>query len=192
MRDVPLHPEEEKSDLQQQSEPNTIPVTVDSRAHVLVVEDQPQMARMIAATLTTRYRVTIASDGQEGLEQALALRPDIILCDVLMPRMNGEQLVTVLRAQPDFDDVPIVVLSGHTDEQLRIQLLRAGAQDFLVKPFHYEELQVRVANLLMMRQVPPGATARGDTAEPEPGRPGQRGCCTQTRKRAGSAGAAGK
>lgn len=153
MRDVPLHPEEEKSDLQQQSEPNTIPVTAGSRAHVLVVEDQPQMARMIAATLTTLYRVTTASDGQEGLEQALALRPDIILCDVLMPRMNGEQLVTVLRAQPDFDDVPIVALSGRTDEQFRIQLLRAGAQDFLVKPFHYEELQVRVANLLMMRQV---------------------------------------
>jgi PAS domain S-box-containing protein len=153
MREVPLHPGEENPDQQQQSEPNAIPFTADSRVHVLVVEDQPQMARMIAATLTKLYNVTIASDGQEGLEQALALRPDIILCDVLMPRMNGEQLVALLRAQPDFDDVPIVVLSGRTDEQLRIQLLRAGAQDFLVKPFHYEELRIRVANQLMMRHV---------------------------------------
>jgi PAS domain S-box-containing protein len=59
----------------------------------------------------------------------------------------------VLRAQPDFDDVPIVVLSGRTDEQLRIQLLRAGAQDYLIKPFNREELRLRVANLLVMRQV---------------------------------------
>src|ERR1700694_5239981 len=153
MREVSLHPAEEKPDPQQQSEPNAIPVTAASREHVLVVEDQPQMARMSAAALTKLYRVTIASDGQEGLEQALALRPDIILCDMSMPRMNGEQLVALLRAQPDFDGMPIVVLSGSTEEQLRIQLLRAGAQDFLLKPFHYEELRIRVANQLMMRHV---------------------------------------
>src|SRR5437588_12615277 len=69
-----------------------------------------------------------------------------------MPRMGGAQLVTELRTRPDFDDMPVIVLSGHTDEQLRIQLLRAGAQDYLVKPFNREELRERVANLLMVRQ----------------------------------------
>jgi signal transduction histidine kinase len=116
------------------------------------VDDSPQTVRMIAAALAQIYRVSTASDGQEGLEQALALHPDLVLCDISMPRMSGEQLVSALRGRPDFDDVPIVVLSGRTDEQLRIQLLRAGAQDYLLKPCHYEELRVRVANLLMMRR----------------------------------------
>ena len=147
------HLENENPVSQQREEQHSSPVTAESRAQVLVVEDNPQMARMIAATLAPLYRVSTACDGQDGLEQALALHPDLILCDVSMPRMSGEQLVTVLRAQPDFDDVPIVVLSGRTDEQLRIQLLRVGAQDYLIKPFNREELRLRVANLLVMRQV---------------------------------------
>ena len=151
MLSSPHYPQDEKPGSQQ-AEQSSLPAAAENRAQVLVVEDDPQMARMIAATLATIYRVSTACDGQEGIEQALALRPDLILCDVLMPRMSGEQLVTGLRARPDFDDVPIVVLSGHTDEQLRIQLLRSGAQDYLVKPFNREELRTRVANLLMMRQ----------------------------------------
>ena len=120
--------------------------------HILIVEDNESMAHMIAATLEKTCRVAIAYDGQEGLEQALALRPDLLLCDVSMPRMNGEQLVQALRARPDFADMPIVILSGHTDERLRVQLLRAGAQDYLVKPFNVEELRVRTANLLTVKQ----------------------------------------
>jgi PAS domain S-box-containing protein len=147
------HSEIENPDYQQLEEQRSLPVSAESRAQVLVVEDNPQMARMIAATLAPLYRVVTACDGQDGLEQTLALHPDLILCDVSMPRMSGQQLVTVLREQPDFDDVPIVVLSGRTDEQLRIQLLRAGAQDYLIKPFNREELRLRVANLLVMRQV---------------------------------------
>src|SRR5690349_9298349 len=105
----------ELPDPQQQAKQPSLPSAADSRAQVLVVEDDPQMALMIAAALETIYRVTTASDGQEGLEQALALLPDAILCDVSMPRMSGEQLVAALRARPAYDDVPIVVLSGRSD-----------------------------------------------------------------------------
>ena len=150
MLPLPDRPEKENPDPQQQGEQPSLPAASESRAHVLVVEDDPSMARMIAAALAKLYCVTTASDGQEGLEQALALHPDLILCDVLMPRMSGEQLVKALRKRPDFDDVPIVVISGR---QLHIQLLRAGAQDYLEKPFNRGELRVRVANLLMMQQV---------------------------------------
>ncbi len=138
---------------QRQTGEHQVPAATDRPVQVLVVEDDPQMARMIAATLKPIYQVTVASDGREGLEQALALHPDLVLCDITMPRMSGQQLVSTLRGYPDFDDVPIVVLSGRTDEQLRIELLRTGAQDYLQKPCHYEELRTRVANLLMMRQV---------------------------------------
>jgi len=110
------------------------------------------MARMIAATLAKTYHTSIACDGQEGLAQALALRPDLLLCDVSMPRMIGGQLVQTLRTYADFDDMPIMVLAGRDDEQLRVELLHAGAQDYLLKPFNREELRVRVANLLSIRQ----------------------------------------
>lgn len=143
------HPQGEDPDLQQQGEPRSIPVAAESRAKVLIMEGDTPTARMIAATLAKLYRVTTASDGQEGIEQALVLHPDLILCDVSMPRVSGEQLVKTLRKHPDFDDVPILAIS---EQQLHIRLLRAGAQDYLEKPFNREELRVRVANLLMIRQ----------------------------------------
>ena len=149
---LPQHPADEKSSLQQPSEQSPLPVASDVRPQVLIVEDNQSMARMLAVTLATTYRVTTAHDGEEGLKQAIVLRPDLLLCDMSMPRMSGEQLVTELRTRHDFDEMPIMVLSGHTDEQLRIQMLRAGAQDYLLKPFNREELRVRVANLLMVQQ----------------------------------------
>jgi signal transduction histidine kinase/DNA-binding response OmpR family regulator len=141
--------ESKDADLQQE---HSLPADSESHAQVLIVEDNPYMSRMITAILSKLYRISTAYDGQDGFEQALALHPDLILCDVSMPRMSGEELVRALRTRSDFDDIPIVVLSGHTDEQLRVQLLRAGAQDYLMKPFNREELRVRVDNLLMMRQ----------------------------------------
>src|SRR2546423_13125206 len=169
------HLENENPDSQQREEQHSSPVIAESRAQVLIVEDNPQMSRMIAAILAPLYRVITACDGQDGLEQTLALHPDLILCDVSMPRMSGEQLVTVLRAQPDFDDVPILVLSGRTDEQLRIQLLRAGAQDYLIKPFNREELRLRVANLLVIRQGRPKPQPGGARPSPDPGPPARKG-----------------
>ena len=83
------HLENENSVSQQREEQHSSPVTAESRAQVLIVEDNPQMARMIAATLAPLYSVSTACDGQDGLEQALALHPDLILCDVSMPRMSG-------------------------------------------------------------------------------------------------------
>src|SRR5437588_11466117 len=106
------HLENENPDSRQREEQRSLPVTDQSRAQVLVVEDNPQMTRMIAATLAPLYRVITACDEQDGLEQALALHPDLLLCDVSMPRMSGALLVTVLRAEPDFDDGPIVEHSG--------------------------------------------------------------------------------
>ena len=122
------------------------------QALVLIIEDHQEMSRFIARALAAMYRTAIAHNGQEGLSQALALKPDLILCDVVMPRMSGDELVYAVRAHPELDAIPIVLLSGRTDDPLRVQLLRAGAQDYLVKPFHPEELRVRVANLIKMKQ----------------------------------------
>jgi signal transduction histidine kinase len=123
------------------------PTAETGSALVLVVEDNPDMRRFIVETLVPTYRTATARDGREGLETALTLRPDLIISDLMMPGMSGEQLVHAVRAHPDLDGVPIVVLTAKADDELRVHLLGAGAQDYLVKPFAAAELRARVSNL---------------------------------------------
>lgn len=120
---------------------------------VLVVEDNPEMNQFIVNTLASEYQTATAADGQEGLEQAIALQPDLILSDVMMPSLSGNQLVQQLRTYPELDTTPVVMLTAKTDDELRVQLLREGAQDYLMKPFSVEELQARVGNLIAIKRV---------------------------------------
>lgn len=119
---------------------------------ILIVEDNPQMNEFLAETLAAQYRIAIAFDGEEGLNQALTLHPDLIVTDVMMPRMSGEQLVRQLRTHREFDATPIVVLTAKADDDLRVRLLFEGAQDYLMKPFSIEELQARVGNHIAIKR----------------------------------------
>ena len=120
---------------------------------VLVVEDNAEMRGFIRDVLSTEASVALASGGKEGLDRARALRPDLVLTDVMMPGGSGDALVRELRAEVEFDDVPIVVLTAKADEALRVRLLREGAQDYLTKPFSTEELRARVMGLVAMKRV---------------------------------------
>ncbi|HEY9643766.1 MAG TPA: ATP-binding protein [Coleofasciculaceae cyanobacterium] len=119
---------------------------------VLVIEDNSQMNQFITETLAADYRTATAKDGQEGLEQAIALHPDLILSDVMMPYVSGDQLVQQIRSYPVLDSTPIVMLTAKADDELRVQLLRQGAQDYLMKPFSVEELRARVSNLVAIKR----------------------------------------
>ncbi len=118
---------------------------------VLVVEDNAEMNRFICETLQGAQRVAAAFDGREGLRMALALQPDVIITDVMMPGMGGDELVRAIRAHPALDLTPIVVLSAKADDGLRATLLRNGAQDYLTKPFSAEELRARTFALARSR-----------------------------------------
>lgn len=119
---------------------------------VLIVEDNADMNAFIADTLRPRYRVASARDGRAGLEKALALAPDLILADVMMPVMSGDAMVLALRQHAEMAGVPIVMLTAKADDELRVRMLQAGVQDFLAKPFNVEELLARVGGLLAERQ----------------------------------------
>jgi signal transduction histidine kinase len=122
------------------------------RPLVLVVEDNTDMNRFVSATLAPEFRVVAALDGQRGLEKAIALRPDLVVSDVMMPGLSGDALLRELRARPELDGTPVVVLTAKTDDALRARLLREGAQDYLSKPFVAEELRARVRNLVSMKR----------------------------------------
>jgi signal transduction histidine kinase len=119
---------------------------------ILVIEDNLDMSRYIVRLLSAKYQTVTAIDGLEGLVKTYETHPDLIVCDFMMPKMNGEQFVKEMQARPELRTIPLIVLSAHADPTLRIQFLQAGAQDYLMKPFLPEELYARIANLLVMKQ----------------------------------------
>ena len=119
---------------------------------VLVVEDNVEMNRFVQETLAKRYRVVSAFDGRQGLEKARELKPDLILTDMMMPELSGDQLVQALQADPALAHIPIVLLTAKADDELRIKLLRDGARDYLMKPFSIEELEARIENLVSAKR----------------------------------------
>jgi PAS domain S-box-containing protein len=132
--------------------PPVVPAGDGTRPRVLVVEDNPEMSRFLADVLGADFDVEVAADGEAGLASAIARPPDAIVTDVMMPRMSGDRLVRAVRERGQLDAVPVLVLTARADDALRIQLLRAGAQDYLMKPFVVEEVRARVANLVAIKR----------------------------------------
>ena len=129
------------------------PDPLDRRPKVLIVEDNGEMRHFIAESLGAGYQIVSAEDGEQGLAMAETHRPDLIVTDVMMPRMSGDELVVALRARPSFATTRILLLSAKTDEALRVRLLREGAHDFVTKPFSVDELRARVANQIEMKRI---------------------------------------
>jgi PAS domain S-box-containing protein len=119
---------------------------------VLVVEDNQDMAQFIAQTLGASCRIAMARDGAAGLAEAERLKPDLIVSDLMMPNMSGDQLVEALAERPELADIPVLLLTARADEETRIEALRQGVQDFLAKPFSVDELKARVDNLIRAKQ----------------------------------------
>jgi signal transduction histidine kinase/DNA-binding response OmpR family regulator/serine phosphatase RsbU (regulator of sigma subunit)/anti-sigma regulatory factor (Ser/Thr protein kinase) len=124
----------------------------DGRPTVLVVDDNADMREYVAGLLGERYTVHTAPDGADALEMARAGTPDLVLTDVMMPRLDGFGLLAGLRADPGTATIPVIMVSARAGEEGTIEGLEAGADDYLVKPFSARELLARVhANLELER-----------------------------------------
>lgn len=123
--------------------PEAVP---DSAEHprVLLVDDNRDMREYVQRLLSRRFRVTARKNGREALEAALSEPPDLVLSDVMMPEMDGFELLSQLRAHPETSTIPVILLSARAGEESRIEGLQAGADDYLVKPFTARELMARV------------------------------------------------
>jgi signal transduction histidine kinase len=127
-------------------------VAATERAAVLVADDNADMLEYVRRLLATRYEVDVVPDGQAALDAARTRRPDLILTDVMMPRLDGFGLLKAVRADGALRDVPVVLLSARAGEESKVEGLEAGADDYLLKPFSARELIARVdANLQMAR-----------------------------------------
>ena len=116
---------------------------------IMVVDDNAEFTTLYEAYLRMAGFDAIAeNDSSKAMDQAYATRPDLILLDLMMPEPDGFQLCRMLRADPNFQRTPIIIVTALNDEDSRIVAIGAGANDYLTKPFHIEELKLRI-NLLL-------------------------------------------
>jgi PAS domain S-box-containing protein len=115
-----------------------------SGGRVLVADDNADMRDYLTRLLAPHYAVRAVRDGREALEAALAVPPDLVISDVMMPVMDGTELLAALRADGRTSRIPVVLLSARAGQQAAVEGLAAGADDYLVKPFSAQELLARV------------------------------------------------
>ena len=131
---------------------------------VLVVDDDPKIRTVVRRGLAYEgYRVVEAASGEEGLEKAREHLPDLVVLDVMMPGLDGLEVTRRLRSAGD--DVAILMLTARDEIKDRVEGLETGADDYLVKPFSFEELLARVHALLRRKAAPSGEVLRYEDLE---------------------------
>jgi signal transduction histidine kinase len=118
---------------------------------VLAVEDNVDVLRLISAQLTTDHAVFLAQDGLQGLELARRERPDVVITDFMMPRMDGLSLIKAMKADTTLQDIPVIMLTARGRVEDRLDVRGAGADIYLTKPFSPRELKAAIKQLLERR-----------------------------------------
>jgi two-component system KDP operon response regulator KdpE len=135
--------------------------TAAERRNILVVDDEPQITRVLKTTLSSQgYAIRTASDGDEALQVMKEWMPDLLITDLRMPHMNGLELCRHVRAK---SPLPIIVLSVKGEEKIKVDALDAGADDYVTKPFSVNELLARVRAAL--RRVATGQQPASEVIE---------------------------
>jgi signal transduction histidine kinase len=127
------------------------PVETDSdskQPRVLIADDEPDMLRYLKSQLSLNFQVIEAVDGRQAIDKASQFLPDVIVCDMMMPEKSGLEVCRELRERTYTQSTPILMLTARADEETKLTVLAAGANDFITKPFSTTELRVRLKNLV--------------------------------------------
>jgi signal transduction histidine kinase/ligand-binding sensor domain-containing protein/DNA-binding response OmpR family regulator len=157
--------------------PSAASERTDDVTTLLIVDDSADMRAYVRSHFESRYRVVEAADGADGIEQAKAVLPDVVISDVVMPGLGGYALCRTLKSDPETDFIPVILLTARASTEDRVTGLMEGADDYLAKPFEVRELEARVENLIASRrrlrdrfagmpiEVPPAARQRALSAD---------------------------
>ncbi|MFT5563762.1 MAG: DNA-binding response OmpR family regulator [Myxococcota bacterium] len=116
---------------------------------VLIVDDEPDVLLLCRVNLEFEgYDVTTAADGQEGLATARSLHPDVVLLDVMMPKMDGWQVLEAIKADEVISDIPVVMLTAKVQDEDQIRGWSAGAAEYITKPFSPLSLSQVIADVI--------------------------------------------
>jgi DNA-binding response OmpR family regulator len=157
-------------------QPTTDSQQATTKSQILLIEDNPDVVEYLVACLQGQYALNFAYNGRAGIEKALETIPDLIISDVMMPGKDGFEVCEALKNDERSSHIPIVLLTAKAGVENRIAGLRRGADAYLSKPFHQEELLVVLANLLegrrklqaKYRELPAPDSALVETAAPDP------------------------
>ncbi len=119
------------------------------KARLLVIEDEPSLAKVLQMRLQIEgFEVDIAFDGAEGMKMMGESPPDLVVCDLMMPVMDGLEVTRAMKSDPMFKSIPILILTALKSEKQMAALQKAGADGFATKPYDGKELSSRIRELL--------------------------------------------
>ncbi len=123
----------------------------DEKATVLIVEDNADLRMLIGDSLRPYFKLVIAANGEEGIQKAEKIIPDLIVTDLMMPGKNGYELCQSIKSTTITAHIPVILLTAKSAMEAKLEGLKIGADDYITKPFHSEELVLRVRNLIESR-----------------------------------------
>ena len=154
--ETPKEQPEQKDDTADVKETATeeLPIVTkdNSRQTILVVEDDTDLRRFIKTMLDPYYNIIEAADGQEGYDIALRSLPDFILSDIMMPEVDGIELLQKIRTNAETSHIPLILLTAKTNIESKLEGLDYGADDYITKPFSVKYLRARIDNIIQQRQ----------------------------------------
>ncbi|MGQ1946704.1 two-component regulator propeller domain-containing protein [Geofilum sp. OHC36d9] len=159
----------ESASEEEENSPLESAASFDSKPHILVVEDSDDMRQFLRMQLQEHFVVDTAIDGAEGLEQTRILKPDIIVSDVMMPKMDGIEMLDALKMDFETSHIPVILLSARVSVEARLTGLQYGADAYITKPFNNRELLAQIYNLLHQRELLRRRFANGvmNTSDPD-------------------------
>ena len=134
------------------------PNTLTDKGHVVLIEDEKNIAALVRYNLRKEgFRVSIAGDGEEGLQVIERERPDVVLLDLLLPRVDGLEVCRRLKQREQTRSIPVIMLTAKAGESDKVTGLELGADDYVTKPFSPRELVARIRVVLRRRSAPAAA-----------------------------------
>ena len=122
-----------------------------SRTNIMIVDDNPDFREYLVGELSEYYDVTAAGDGKQCLEMLRTVNPEVVICDVMMPNVDGFEVVKTIKSNIETSHIPVILLSARTSEDIRLEGYETGADAYLTKPFKLDILLARVKNLIEER-----------------------------------------
>ena len=152
--------------------PLSLPLAGEDAYQVLLVEDNEELLMLMRTMLSGRYRIVTAKNGREALEVVKKEELDLIVSDVMMPEMDGNELTRRVKENPEWSHLPIILLTARTQDEDRQNSMRIGADDYIIKPFRLGELQLRIDNIIENRKRILGErTSQVETEQETPSEP---------------------